>query len=85
MKSWSRETFWRQGCVLTESTATALGLVHESDPACTCVMVVSHDCDLANDNLVTEPDVEAIVGRTVDKEVGNYAWAKAPRTLHLRL
>lgn len=85
MESWSRETSWRQGCVLKESTAAALGLVHESDPACTCVMVVSHDCDLANDNLVAEPDVEVIVGRTVDKEDGNYAWAKAPRTLHLRL
>jgi hypothetical protein len=85
MKSWSRETSWRQGCVLKESTATAFGLLHESDPACTCVMVVSHDCDLANENLVVEPDVEVIVGRKVDKEDGNYAWAKAPRTLHLRL
>ena len=85
MGSWSRETSWRQGCVLKESTASALGLAHESDPACTCVMVVSHDCDLANDNLMIEPDVEVIVGRTVEKEEGNYAWAKAPRTLHLRL
>lgn len=85
MASWSRETPWRQGCVLKESTATELGLAHGSDPECTCVMVISHNCDLANDNLEVEPEVEVIVGRTVDKEDGNYAWAKAPRTLHLRL
>lgn len=85
MASWSRETPWRQGSVLKESTAAELGLTHESDPASTCVMVISHDCDLANDNLEAEPDVEVIVGRAVDKEDGNYAWAKAPRTLHLRL
>lgn len=71
--------------MLKTSTATELGLVHECDPASTCVMVISHDCDLANDNLKAEPHVEVIVGRTVDKEDGNFAWAKAPRTLHLRL
>jgi hypothetical protein len=46
------------------------------------VVVVTHDCDLANDNLDAEPEVEVIVGRTVEALNGNFSWAKAPRTLH---
>jgi len=47
------------------------------------VLVISHDCDLANDNLSTEPNVEIIVGRIVSKSEGNYLFGKAPRTLHI--
>lgn len=47
------------------------------------MVVISHDCDLANDDLEVEPEVEVIVGRTVATTNGNFAWGKAPRTLHL--
>ncbi len=80
---WTRNTPWRQGLVLTEEAIQALGLSHPETPDSTCVVVISHDCDLANDALQMEPDVEVIVGRHLPKGDGNYFWAKAPRTLHV--
>lgn len=80
---WTRNTLWRQGHVLTEEAIQALGLSHPETPDLTCVVVISHDCDLANDALQMEPDVEVIVGRHLPKGDGNYFWAKAPRTLHV--
>lgn len=80
---WTRETPWRQGHILPHEAVHALGLVHPEVPQATCVIVVSHDCDLANDNLHAEPDVEVVIGCHPEKVDGNYLWAKAPRTLHL--
>ncbi len=80
---WTRDTPWRQGHVLTAEAIQALGLFHPETPDSTCVVVISHDCDLANDALQIEPDVEIIVGRHLPKGDGNYFWAKAPRTLHI--
>ncbi|NRF69202.1 hypothetical protein HLB44_19585 [Aquincola sp. S2] len=80
---WTRETTWRQGHVLRAETATALGLIHPVESARTCVVVIAHDCDLANEDLTAEPDVEVIVGRVAEPPDGNYRWGKAPRTLHL--
>ena len=80
---WTRDTPWLQGHVLTTEAAQALGLSHPETPDSTCVVVISHDCDLANDALQIEPDVEVIVGRHLPKGDGNYFWAKAPRTLHV--
>lgn len=80
--TWTRETPWRQGHLLTPEAALAFGFSHPESPDSTCVVVISHDCDLANDTLTIEPDVEVIVGRRVQKGDGNYFWAKAPRTLH---
>jgi hypothetical protein len=79
---WTRDTTWRQGHVLDAETATAAGL-NVGDA--TCVVVISHDCDLANDNLEIEPNVEVIVGRLVAGANGNFCWGKAPRTLHLMM
>ena len=81
--SWTRDTPWRQGHVLTADASQALGLIHPEASDSTCVVIISHDCDLANDALQIEPDVEVIVGRYVPKGDGNYYWAKAPRTLHI--
>jgi hypothetical protein len=80
--SWTRETKWRQGSVLSPAAAARLGFVNDRDAAATCVVVVSHDCDLANPDLIAEPDVEVIVGRIVAALNGNFAWGKAPRTYH---
>lgn len=80
---WTRDTPWRQGNILTGEAAQALGLAHPETPDSTCVVVISHDCDLASDALQIEPDVEVIVGRHLQKGDGNYFWAKAPRTLHV--
>lgn len=81
--TWTRETPWRQGYVLPLAAIQALGLTHPDAPEVTCVVVTSHDCDLANDDLHVEPDVEVIIGCHPKKADGNYFWAKAPRTLHL--
>lgn len=82
-ESWTRNTPWRQGHILTTEAAQTLGLSHPETPDSTCVVVISHDCDLANDVLQIEADVEVIVGRHLPKGDGNYFWAKAPRTLHV--
>jgi len=81
--TWTRNTPWRQGHVLPAEATQALGLSHPETPDSTCVVVISHDCDLANDALQIEPDVEVIVGRHLPTGNGNYFWAKAPRTLHV--
>ncbi|WP_430407346.1 hypothetical protein [Hydrogenophaga sp.] len=49
------------------------------------VVVISHDCDLANDNLNAEPEVEVLVGGVVAAMNGSFAWGKSPRTLHLQV
>jgi hypothetical protein len=79
---WSRETPWRQGHVLCAKARAALEL-HHADADVTCVVVISHDCDLASDDLHAEPHAEVIIGRVVSAANGNYSWGKAPRTLHL--
>lgn len=82
---WTRDTPWRQGHALSSEAAAAFGLAHHSHPGDTLVMVISHDCDIANDNFDVEPDVEIIVGRLIPKPEGNFSWGKAPKTLHLEV
>ncbi len=82
---WNRDTPWRQGNVLPLAAIKELELALSDAPDTTCVVVISHDCDLANDDLQVEPDVEVIIGRLLQKGNGNFYWAKAPRTLHLEV
>lgn len=82
---WTRETPWRQGHVLPVDAVEALNLVHACGLNSTCVVVVSHDCDLANHDLEAEPNAEVIVGRIPATLDGNFSWAKSPRTLHFDL
>lgn len=81
--TWTRQTPWRQGSVLPRDALLALGLVSQTDIDTACGVVISHDCDLASDNLDAEPNVELIIGRAINACSGNYSWGKAPRTLHL--
>lgn len=82
MVEWDRRTPWRQGHVLAAETVTALRLVPDADLLSTVVVVVSHDCDLAQDP-ATEPLIEIIVGRRVNTADGNFTHGKNPRRLHL--
>jgi hypothetical protein len=77
--AWDRNTPWRQGHVLPDDAAAALGLVTGAKDA---VIIVSHDCDLAQ-TPDREPNLEVIVGRLIDKADGNFTFGKAPRCLHL--
>lgn len=78
--SWSRNTIWRQGSVLTQKDFQSVGL---TDATACLAIAISHDCDIANDNMDAEPIVEFILSRLVEKHDGNYTYGKNPRILHL--
>lgn len=82
MDSWSRSTPWKQGMFLTKETSEELGIT-DGDPN-TAVIVVTHDCDLAQ-LPESEPCIELVVGKLIDeKQVdGNFTNAKTARKLHL--
>jgi hypothetical protein len=75
-------TPWRQGHVLTDEAAEALGLVQPAEVGQIKVVVISHDCDLARPP-GREPDVEVIPARVVSGPDGNCTHAKNSRKLHL--
>jgi hypothetical protein len=81
MAAWGRGTPWRQGHVLPDDAAKAAGLLADV-PGGAVAVVVSHDCDLAQDPSV-EPVAEVIVGRRIATADGNYTYAKNARRLHL--
>lgn len=76
-----RKFSWRQGDVLSDETAKALGLQHSENADQTFVVVISHDCDLAA-NADKEPGSEVIVGRRIDK-LGADSYGKTARRLHI--
>jgi hypothetical protein len=82
MAEWDRRTSWRQGHLLTAETAAALGLVSDQGSVDPLVVVVSHDCDLAQDPTI-EPVVEVIIGRRANEADGNLTHGKNPRRLHV--
>jgi hypothetical protein len=74
-----RDTEWRQGSILADTDAFALGLV-ESLGSDKRIVVISHDCDLPND---AELKVEVIVGSVIAQVDPMLARARNPRRLHL--
>lgn len=81
---WSRNSGWWQGALLPESAYLQLiSVKYETDDSASCAIVISHDCDIANDNLYAEPDVEVALGRFVDTVENNYKYGKSTRVLHL--
>lgn len=79
-QSWGRETPYRQGSVLAAEVAIHLLGLHNEDGF---AIVISHDCDIASDNLVDEPYVEVIIANAIASIGGNFAQAKNTRRLHL--
>jgi hypothetical protein len=75
------DTTWRQGHVLSNEAAAALGLPLGDHAESAVVVVISHDCDIACDPTI-EPLVEVIVGHRIDR-LGGDANAKTARRLHL--
>lgn len=82
MAARNRDTPWRQGHVLTSESSVALGVVTAENAESTFVVVISHDCDLAQDP-EAEPVVEIIAAKRIEKADGNYTHAKNARRLHL--
>ena len=68
-----------------DEAARALGLAHYAEPDNTCVIVISHDCDLAVDTPGRDDFVEVIVGRRLTALDENFTRTKNPRRLHLPL
>lgn len=83
MGEWTRQTQWRQGSLLAGPSAIALGLLSEVESESRVLIAVSHDCDIATDNLRAEPTVEFIVGELIQKVDGSCTRAKNARLLHL--
>lgn len=84
ISKWSRSIGWQQGSFLTPETISLLVQQKKIPKAENqCVVVVSHDCDVANQDLDDEPNVELIYGLVLPEINGNYSWSKSPRTLHL--
>ncbi len=76
---WGRDTPWRQGHVLPgEAYETLVGRRDDGVIA----VVVSHDCDLANDP-TSEPTVEVVRCDLVAALDGNFTHGKNARKLHL--
>ena len=83
MSEWNRESVvWRQGHLLSQTDVQRLGLVLPEYSDSTLVLLVSHDCDIAND-ATREPDVEVVLGYLVDESNPNYVFGKNPRLLEL--
>lgn len=80
MADWTRETPWKQGSLISNVILDELGLAEDPNQL---GVVISHDCDLANENLSVEPHVELIVASRLDEADGNCQYAKNPRRLHL--
>lgn len=78
---WSRNTPWRQGSVLAQKDFQAVGLTDVPDAD--LAIAISHDCDIANDNLDVEPAVEFIFARILEQHDGIFTNGKNPRTLHI--
>lgn len=79
--AWTRDTPWRQGHVISHADFASLGLIAENETD--IAVVISHDCDLASDNLADEPAAEVICASLIEKADGNFTHAKSPRRLHL--
>jgi hypothetical protein len=80
--TWLRDTPWRQGSVLPEAATASLGL-REKFSGYPLAMVISHSCDVVNNDLQREPEVEVVAIRVVDRADPNFTYAKNPRVLHL--
>jgi hypothetical protein len=83
MGEWTRDTPWLQGHILRKADTGHLGLCLPDFPDSTVALVISHDCDLAQ-LPHAEPDVELIVGHTIEKPNGNHTFAKDSRKLHVQ-
>lgn len=82
MATWDSSTKWRQGHLLPAEAIRDLNLSYPNNESATVAIVITHDCDLAQDP-GAEPTIEIIVGGAIEVADGNFAYAKSVRTLHL--
>jgi hypothetical protein len=77
---------WRQGAIVKPSDNAGLlkPIDHKHDDEL-ILIIASQSCDIANNNIESDPYIEVSVARCVDKLNGNLTYNKNPRTLHARL
>lgn len=75
----SRDTEWRQGSVITQDSFATLCPSEKGQD--TYAVVISHDCDLPNEN---EEIVEVIVGSRITDADSNFTHARHIRRLHIK-
>ena len=74
---------WRQGTVVkSENIKDLLDTVDISYEEGLVLLVASQSCDIANNNIESDPYIELSLGRVVSKINGNLAHNKNPRLLH---
>ena len=80
MVTWTRDTAWRQGSLIERTDLQALDVPIGDAPA--FALVISHDCDVANDNMALEPDVEVVLLAPLSVADRSLTHGKNPRCLH---
>ncbi len=77
---------WRQGSVVNNSDLQYLveiiGMAAEADLV---LLLASQSCDIANNNIDSDPYVELSIARRVEERVGHFTHNKNPRTLHTHI
>jgi hypothetical protein len=74
--AWDRSVPWRQGSFIPNDPKFGFA-------SSNLIVVVSHDCDCVNDDLSKEPNIEVILGSTVEQLSGDFTHAKNTRVLHV--
>lgn len=76
---------WRQGSVIrVDDIAQLIGSGITKDESFV-VIVASQSCDIANNNLESDPFIELSIGRIIEQQNGNLTFNKNPRALHVPL
>jgi hypothetical protein len=83
--SWERNTEWRQGSVIPTALASKLGFILPEQTDSNIAIIISHDCDIVEDNLENEPRIEIIIGQIIQEADPNRTYAKSPNKLHLEI
>jgi len=74
---------WRQGSIVKLNDVPSL-IENETDEKI-YLIVTSHSCDIANNNLATDPYIEVSIAREISHCDGNYTNNKNPRIKHSTL
>lgn len=78
---------WRQGSVVKkQDMPDLLALIGEDGTSSDAHLIVaSQSCDIANNNIESDPNVELMIARPITQKDGNLTYNKNPRQLHTEL
>ena len=77
------EAGWRQGSVVKPSDLHCLlDMIGRPYEAGLVLLVATQSCDIANNNIESDPYIEFSVARNIESPKGHFTHNKNPRTLH---